>query len=189
MRRYVAHRQRFPFIASSISASDGRGFFASSDAAAELVRMPHLSGTPISNARSVLVRAGLDPAHGPDAGAVAALLRDRADTLVAMADAASYFYATPAVVPEKLAEHLNALNRPALVLLEHEFATVVWTREAILAALKSNATRHGLKPPQLMMPLRVLVAGTASTPAIDAVLALLGRDTVRARMVAGLGLA
>ena len=42
-----------------------------------------------------LVRAGLDPATGPDAGAVAALLRDRADTLVAMADAAHYFYAAP----------------------------------------------------------------------------------------------
>ena len=35
-----------------------------------------------------LVRAGLDPAAGPDPGAVAALLRDRAETLVAMADAA-----------------------------------------------------------------------------------------------------
>ena len=37
-----------------------------------------------------------------------------------------------------------------------------------------------------MMPLRLLVAGTPQTPAIDAVLALLGRDAVRARMTNGL---
>jgi hypothetical protein len=34
--------------------------------------------------------------------------------------------------------------------------------------------------------MRVLVAGTPSTPAIDAVLALIGRDVVRARVAAGL---
>jgi hypothetical protein len=39
-----------------------------------------------------------------------------------------------------------------------------------------------------MMPLRVLVAGTPSTPAIDAVLELLGRETARARMAGGIGL-
>jgi hypothetical protein len=39
-----------------------------------------------------------------------------------------------------------------------------------------------------MMPLRLLVAGTPSTPAIDAVLALLGRDAARARMATALGI-
>jgi len=134
-----------------------------------------------------LARAGLDPATGPDAGAVAALLRDRADTLVAMADAAHYFYAAPHVAPEKLAEQVTAANRPALVELLADFATVEWTREALMAALKAAATRHGLKPPPVMMGMRMLVAGTTSTPAIDAVLALLGRDATRARMAAGLG--
>ncbi len=36
--------------------------------------------------------------------------------------------------------------------------------------------------------MRMLVAGTTSTPAIDAVLALLGRDATRARMAEGLKL-
>jgi glutamyl-tRNA synthetase len=67
-------------------------------------------------------------------------------------------------------------------------ADIDWTREAIMQALKSSATRHGLKPPQVMMAMRVLVAGTRSTPAIDAVLALLGRDPTRARMARGLGI-
>jgi len=135
-----------------------------------------------------LVRAGLDPGTGPDAGAVATLLRDRAATLVEMADAAHYFYAAPTVAPEKLAEQLTAAVRPAVVDLQSEFAGIDWTREALMAALKAAAARHGLKPPQVMMALRIVVAGTTSTPAIDAVLALLGRDATRARMAVGLGL-
>jgi glutamyl-tRNA synthetase len=134
-----------------------------------------------------LEHAGLDPAAGPEPAAVATLLRDRADTLVAMADAAHYFYATPKVAPEKLAEQLTPASRPALLELHGEFAAVDWTREALMAALKAAASRHGLKPPQVMMALRLLVAGTTSTPAIDAVLALLGRDATRTRMAAGLG--
>ncbi len=37
-----------------------------------------------------------------------------------------------------------------------------------------------------MMPLRMLVCGTPQTPAIDAVLALLGRAATIARLTAGL---
>jgi len=136
-----------------------------------------------------LERAGLDAAAGPDVGAVAHLLRDRADTLVTMADAAHYFYKAPVVRPDKLAEQVNDANRPALAQLHSEFATLDWTRESIMSALKAAAASHGLKPPQIMMALRLLVAGTTSTPAIDAVLALLGRDSTCARMAQGLGLA
>ena len=78
-------------------------------------------------------------------------------------------------------------SRAALVALTAN-RDVAWTREAILAALKSTASTHGLKPPQVMMPLRVLVAGTPQTPAIDAVLTLLGRERTIARIAAGLGL-
>ena len=135
-----------------------------------------------------LARAGLDPSRGPEPGAVAALLRDRCDTLVAMADAARYFYATPDVSAEALREQIRVDNRDALAELHAEFATLRWTREAIAAALKAAAARHKLKPGQIMMPLRVLVAGTTATPAIDAVLALLGYALTRARMASGLEL-
>ena len=48
--------------------------------------------------------------------------------------------------------------------------------------MKAAAARHGLKPGAVMMAMRVLVCGTRETPAIDAVLALLGRKTVVARL-------
>ena len=54
--------------------------------------------------------------------------------------------------------------------------------------MKAAAARHGLKPAQVMMAMRVLVCGTRETPAIDAVLALLGRDDGRARAFGRLGL-
>jgi len=133
-------------------------------------------------------RAGLNPANGPPVAETAALLRDRTPTLVEMADAAHYFYATLHVPAEKLAEFVTASNRPALVELYEAFGMLPWSREAIGTALKSAASRHGLKPPQIMMALRMIVTGTRETPAIDAVLALLGRDATRARMKAGLQL-
>jgi glutamyl-tRNA synthetase len=135
-----------------------------------------------------LDRAGLDRTSGPDPASVAALLRDRTATLAEMADAAHYFYAAIHPTPERLAEHVNDANRGALVELHEVFADLPWQREAITAALKAAAAKHQLKPAQVMMAMRVLVAGTPSTPAIDAVLALIGRDAVRARVAAGLNL-
>jgi glutamyl-tRNA synthetase len=129
-----------------------------------------------------LVRAGLDPSQGPDAGRVAVLLRDRAETLVAMADASSYFYATPTPPADKVAQQVTPPIRAALADLASEFASLEWTREALAGAMKAAAAKHGLKPPQVMMSIRLLVCGTTTTPAIDAVLALLGRSVSRSRL-------
>ncbi len=135
-----------------------------------------------------LRRADFDVFRGPDPAAVGALLRDRSRTLVEMAAAASYFYVEPSLTREAIAAHVADAARPALLELEESFAAMPWQRETIAAALKEAAARHGLKAPQVMMPLRYLVAGTPTTPALDAVLALLGREKVRARVAAGLGL-
>ena len=133
-----------------------------------------------------LERAGLDPAAGPAPGAVGVLVRERVATLAEMADAAHYFYASPKPSPERLAEFVNDANRGALEELATEFAASTWTREALGAAMKAAAARHGLKPAQVMMAMRVLVCGTRETPAIDAVLAVLGRETIRTRLAAAL---
>ncbi len=130
--------------------------------------------------------AGLATAGGPAVERVAALIHDRAATLTEMADAARYFYAAPSVDPSMLAEQLVGNSRAALRELHAEFATLGWTRDALGAAVKAAAARHGLKPGQVMMPLRALVAGTLRTPAIDAVLELVGRDATRTRMEKGL---
>jgi glutamyl-tRNA synthetase len=136
--------------------------------------------------RPFLERSGLDVSRGPSPASVGALLRDRATTLAKMAAAAEYFYAAPAYAQEKFAEQMTDAVRRALPDLDAAFGAIDWTREAIGAAIKSTAAKHGLKASQIMMAVRALVAGTLQTPSIDAILALLGRETVRQRMNAGL---
>ena len=136
--------------------------------------------------RPFLAEAGISVASGPPVERIAALLRDRSPTLVEMAAAARYFYEAPSLDPALIAGQNTEASRAALVELHGEFATVAWEREALGATIKSAAARHGLKPAQVMMPLRALVAGTLKTPAIDAVLELVGRDATRARMAHGL---
>ena len=106
-----------------------------------------------------------------------------------MRDEAHFFYRAPAdatQIVEKFAKLMTAAVQQALPELLAEFERIDWTREAIAAAIKSVAVAHGLKPPQIMMAVRALVTGSPQSPAIDAVLALLGRETVRARIAAGL---
>ena len=134
-----------------------------------------------------LARAGLDPPTGPAPGAVGLLVRDRVATLAEMADAAHYFYRVPHPTPEQLAEFVTEANRVALSELAAEFQRAQWTRDALGTAMKAAAARHSLKPAQIMMAMRILVCGTRETPAIDAVLAVLGREAVALRLNAGLG--
>ena len=60
-----------------------------------------------------------------------------------------------------------------------------WTKEAIAEAIKEVLRANGLKMPQLAMPVRVLVMGTAQTPSLDAVLFLSKRDVVIERLRKG----
>lgn len=137
--------------------------------------------------RPYLAAAGIATGTGPDVERIAALLRERAPTLTEMAEAARYFYEAPRANPAMLADQITDANRTALTELLAEFSTVAWQRGHLGATIKATAARHGLKPGQVMMPLRALVAATLKTPAIDAVLELVGRDATRERMAAGLG--
>jgi glutamyl-tRNA synthetase len=136
--------------------------------------------------RPFLEAAGIVISHGPAVERVVALLRERAPTLGEMTEAARYFYEAPSVDAALLAEQVTEANRAALAELHREFATLAWERQALATTIKAAAARYGLKPGQVMMPLRALVAGTLKTPAIDVVLELVGRDATRARMEKGL---
>ena len=72
--------------------------------------------------------------------------------------------------------------KPALVTLSEKLATCAWDRAGISAAVKEAIAAHGIKMPQLAMPVRVLVMGTPQTPSLDAVLELQNRQTVLARL-------
>ena len=115
---------------------------------------------------------------------ICGLFKDRCDTTVALAGWAAAFYAEVNPKPEELSQHVTASVQPALRLLAEKLAACVWDRAAIAQAIKDVLATCSLKMPQLAMPVRVLVMGTAQTPALDAVLALCDRDKVLARLSA-----
>ena len=72
--------------------------------------------------------------------------------------------------------------RPALADLATRLASVEWSRAGISEAIKLVVASSKVKMPKIAMPLRVMVTGEAQTPSVDAVLELIGRDEVLARM-------
>ncbi len=113
---------------------------------------------------------------------ICALFKDRCDTTVALADWSAAFYTDVTPKADELAQHVTDAVRPAIALLAERLGTVEWDKAAIAAALKTVLVETGLKMPQLAMPVRVLVMGTAQTPSLDAVLALCSRETAMQRL-------
>jgi glutamyl-tRNA synthetase len=114
--------------------------------------------------------------------ALCALYKDRCDTTVALADWVTPHFADVVPAQTDLAQHITEAVRPALVTLAQKLADCSWDKQTISVAIKETITAHGLKMPQLAMPVRVLVMGTAQTPSLDAVLALHHRDIVIERL-------
>ncbi len=114
--------------------------------------------------------------------ALCGLLKDRCDTTVALADWVAKFYVDVQASTDELAQHVTPTVQPALVLLIDKLSACEWSKPAIAAALKEVLAATGLKMPQLAMAVRVLVLGTAQTPSLDAVLALLTRTQVLQRL-------
>ena len=110
------------------------------------------------------------------------LLKDRCDTTVMLTDWVSKFYTDITPNPDELSQHVTDAVRPALAFLAAKLAACTWDKAAIAAVLKEVLAAQGLKMPQLAMPVRVLVMGTAQTPSLDAVLALSHREKILARL-------
>jgi glutamyl-tRNA synthetase len=125
---------------------------------------------------------GCDLKNGPPPAAVAALLKERVNTVEELADAAVYFYRALEPSAELRQQHYSAAIKPALADLQQRLAAIEWNRGKINETLKAVVAAHGLKLPKLAMPLRVMVTGEAQTPSIDATLELIGRDQVLARL-------
>jgi glutamyl-tRNA synthetase len=103
---------------------------------------------------------------------ICGLFKDRCDTLVVLANWAAAFYTEVTPNADEYAKHITDAVRPALTLLADKLAVCAWDKASIAAAIKEVLTAQGLKMPQLAMPVRVLVLGTAQTPSLDAVLEL-----------------
>lgn len=113
---------------------------------------------------------------------ICGLFKDRCDTTVVLADWAKAFYADITPHESERAQHVTDAVRPALLTLAEKLVACAWDKAGISAAIKEVLAAHSLKMPQLAMPVRVLVMGTAQTPSLDAVLELQDRQVVIDRL-------
>ncbi len=117
---------------------------------------------------------------------VLGLYRERANNLNQLAKDIAYFYAMPQANVADIEKHITPEIKPALHELAQQLGAIEWTAEAIHHEINQIVTTLQLKFPKVAMPLRVMLTGTAQSPSIDQVMALLGQKETLARIAATL---
>jgi glutamyl-tRNA synthetase len=123
--------------------------------------------------------------NGPDFVKVVDLLKARSNTLVELAQAAKLFYMAPPLHQTQSKEYQDLITdaiKPAIRDLVQALKISDDSKESVGIAMKAVLSQHGLKMPALAMPVRYLLFSTTQTPAIDAVIFILGVDEVVQRL-------
>jgi glutamyl-tRNA synthetase len=110
------------------------------------------------------------------------LFKDRCSTLVELAGWLQLLVTGGQASSEDIGTHVTDAVRPAIIKLADALAVCEWSKPQISAVIKQVLADTGLKMPQLAMPVRVLVMGTTQTPSLDAILELMRREDVIARL-------
>lgn len=131
-----------------------------------------------------LHKVGLDPAEGPDPARVADGFRERAETLLQMAESCRYCYEDfEAPDPAAAKKHLRpAVLEPLRDVAGRLERLTAWSPEAISQEIEACARTHDINLGKLGQPLRVAVTGGAVSPPIDVTLALVGRKRTLERL-------
>ena len=125
---------------------------------------------------------GIATESGPVLPDVLGLYKERASTLNELTDAVEFFYKQIHPAAELLEKHLTDDVKPVLKGLAERMSACDWSQPALHDLIQAAVTDNGLKFPKVAMPLRVMVAGIAQTPSVDAVLALLGKEETLRRI-------
>lgn len=127
---------------------------------------------------------GLDLHAGPALVDVVNVLRDRAKTLVEMADKAVYFYKDIAEYGEKAAKkNFKAAAIEPLQLAHDKLAALTeWQPEPIHQIIEAVCTELDLKLGKVAQPMRVAVTGDSMSPSMDVTLHLIGKERVLQRL-------
>jgi glutamyl-tRNA synthetase len=126
---------------------------------------------------------GIDTESGPNFIEVVSLLKDRANTLIEIAEGAKLFYlSAPNLSAAQINENIPEAIKPALKDLLETIAITEPSKEAYGAVFKQVLAKHQIKMPALAMPVRYALFATTQTPAIDSVLMVLGKEEVIKRL-------
>ncbi|MGD0961971.1 MAG: glutamate--tRNA ligase [Methylomonas sp.] len=127
---------------------------------------------------------GIDPEQGPPLSAVVKAQRERCKTLVEMAAESVYFYRDfDAYEANAVKKHFKAGAEQVLEHLHARFGLLDhWEAEPLHQIVLNSAEQLQLGLGKIAQPLRIAVCGGGVSPAIDATLALLGRQKTLQRI-------
>ncbi len=115
--------------------------------------------------------------------AMCGLFKDRCSTTVALADWLAMYVSPVTPSDADRAQHLTDAVKPAVLTFADKLEALAnWDKASISAAIKETIAAHGLKMPQLAIPVRVLACGRAQTPSVDAVLELFDKEILLNRL-------
>ncbi len=129
-------------------------------------------------------KLGIDPSKGPNLADVVVALRERAKTLVELAENSRYFYCDVTKYDDKAAKkHLVATAKPVLAALRDELGKLTnWDAEAIHQVVKNVGEALDVKMGKVAQPLRIAVTGGVVSPSIDITVKLIGREKTLKRL-------
>ncbi|TXI09659.1 MAG: glutamate--tRNA ligase [Polynucleobacter sp.] len=134
-------------------------------------------------ARPFAEKLGIQTESGPDFVAVVSLLKDRANTLIEVAEGARLFYMErPQHSAADLEVNVPNSTHAALADFVEALKAGDGSKAAVSAAFKEVLAKHGMKMPALAMPVRYAMFATTQTPAIDAVISLIGKEETILRL-------
>lgn len=131
---------------------------------------------------------GIDPAQGPATREVIIAMRERAQTLLEMAEKSRHWYAPLDGYDEaSAAKHLVAAAAAPLAAVRAKLSGLdEWRVESVHAALADTATDLAIGMGKIAQPLRVAITGSAASPSIDVTVYLAGRARALERIDAAL---
>ncbi|MBE1274680.1 glutamate--tRNA ligase [Enterovibrio baiacu] len=127
---------------------------------------------------------GISTENGPAVADVIALVGERCNTLIELAEQCRYFYQDFEEFEAGAAKkHLRPVAKEALELaLVKVKAQDAWTVENLHAVIADTCSELDLGMGKVGMPLRVAVTGQGQSPSVDAVMALVGQARVVSRI-------
>lgn len=111
-------------------------------------------------------------------------LKERAKTLVELADSAAYLFVRRPLALEEKAEQILADGGRGVIAMVLPALRAVddWSVPALEAAVRQVAEANGLKLGKVAQPLRAALTGRTTSPGVFDVLAVLGREEALARL-------
>jgi glutamyl-tRNA synthetase len=126
----------------------------------------------------------IDPSEGPTLEEVVVAQRERAQTLIELAEISQFYYRDFEAFDETMAKkHLRPVAADALKAAQSALITLEdWNIEAIHHVIHTVAEELGVGMGKVATPLRVAVTGGAPSPSLDLTVYLIGKEACNRRI-------